>query len=218
MNRGVTQRHETRPSFAYRRVSAFLLVVMLLAGCRTTARTPSAEVLANARQELEERGRADQEVREGFGVGGNLDTAQVRRMMHSDSSNTAWLKTYVARWGFPTSAQMGHEAVNAAFLIVQHSIQDTAFMRSMLPAVEEASKRGDLKGGDVAMLFDRVEVKAGRPQRYGTQLSLHDGHWVLDPIADSAHVDERRREMGLPPLSVYLRMVDSVLSVPSGKP
>jgi hypothetical protein len=171
-------------------------------------------MLAEARRQLEERGRADQEVREGFGVDGRLDTVQVRKMMQVDSSNTAWLKAYVARWGFPTSDQVGREAVEAAFLIVQHAVQDTAFMRSMLPAIEQAHARGDLKGEAVAMLVDRVQVHEGSPQTYGTQISLHDGRWVLDPIADSAHVDERRARMGMPPLAQYLRMVDSVLKTP----
>ncbi|MFN9213369.1 MAG: homocysteine S-methyltransferase [Gemmatimonadota bacterium] len=38
-------------------------------------------------------------------------------------------------------------------------------------------------------LTDRVEVKAGRPQIHGTQLSLANGRWVLDPIRDSVGVD-----------------------------
>jgi hypothetical protein len=87
-------------------------------------------------------------------------------------------------------------------------------MRAMLPAIEASYRRGDLHGGDVAMLTDRLEVKAGRGQIYGTQLSLRDGRWVLDPIADSSGVDERRQKMGLPPLAVYLRQVDSVLRAP----
>jgi hypothetical protein len=66
----------------------------------------------------------------------------------------------------------------------------------------------------VALLTDRIEVKAGRPQVYGSQLSFKDGRWVLDPIGDSAHVDERRRKMGLPALAEYLRMVDSVTRAP----
>jgi hypothetical protein len=60
-------------------------------------------------------------------------------------------------------------------------------------------------------LTDRVEVKAGRPQIHGTQLSLANGRWVLDPIRDSVGVDARRRAMGLPPLADYLRLVDSVM-------
>lgn len=72
-------------------------------------------------------------------------------------------------------------------------------------------RRGDLNGGEVAMLTDRLEIKAGRPEIYGTQLSLRNGRWILDPILDSQHVDERRGSVGLPPLADYLRLVDSVL-------
>lgn len=171
-------------------------------------------MLAEARRELESRGRADQQVREGFGEGGRVDSAQAGEMMRTDSANTTWLKSYVARWGWPTAAQVGKESVDAAFLIVQHAIHDTGFMRSMLPFITEGHRRGELDGGKVALLTDRLEVKAGRPQIYGTQLSLRNGQWVLDPIADSANVDQRRRSMGLPPLAEYLRVVDSVLRAP----
>ena len=96
-------------------------------------------------------------------------------------------------------------------------MHDTAFMRAMLPNVERAVHRGDLDGGALAGLTDRLQVKAGQPQTYGTQLSLRDGRWVLDPIADSAHVDSRRRAIGLPPLADYLRLFDSMLKRPSGQ-
>ena len=78
--------------------------------------------------------------------------------------------------------------------------------------------RGDLNGGAVAMLTDRVEVKAGRPQIYGTQLSLKNGQLVFDPIADSAGVDRRRRRMGLPPLVEYRRLIDSAFGTAPAKP
>jgi hypothetical protein len=191
------------------------LTFVLLAGvsaCQSERPKPSAAVLADARRELEARGREDQVVREGFGAGGTLDSVQSRAMMRTDSTNTSWLKTYVARWGWPTSEQVGKEAVESAFLIVQHAVQDTAFMRAMLPAVQDAYRRGDLKGGEVAMLTDRIAVKAGDSQIYGTQFSLRDGRWTLDPIADSAHVDERRASIGLPPLAEYMRLVDSLLA------
>lgn len=186
-------------------------VVTVVGACRSAEELPSSTVLAEARQQLEARGRTDQAVREGFGVGGVVDPSQAQAMERTDSANTSWLKAYVAKWGWPTSAQIGRPAVQAAFLIVQHAVHDTAFMRAMLPAVERAHRRGDLDGGAVAMLTDRVEVKAGHGQIYGTQLSLRSGRWLLDPIADSMRVDERRRTMGLPPLAEYLRLIDSVL-------
>ena len=190
-----------------------LVAATAVAAC-AERQAPSAGVLAEALNELESRGIEDQRVRDGFGVGGRVDSAQLAHMMHTDSANTTWLKAHVERWGWPTVAQVGKEAVNAAFLIVQHAVHDTAFMRAMLPAIEESYKRGDLDGGAVAMLTDRIEVKSGHPQIYGTQLSLKDGKWVLDPLADSATVDARRRRMGLPPLAEYLRMADSVMREP----
>jgi len=186
----------------------------VVCGCQHGAERPSAVVLAEARQQLAERGRTDQAVREGFGVGGVIDSAQGVAMARTDSVNTTWLKAYVARWGWPTARQVGREDVEAAFLIVQHAVHDTAFMRAMLPAIEQARRRGDLNGGAVAMLTDRIEVKAGHAQIYGTQLSLKGGRWVLDPIADSAAIDARRKRMGLPPLAEYLRLVDSMLRSP----
>jgi hypothetical protein len=190
-------------------------VLLLLAamGCGSGAGQPSAEVLADARRELLERGRSDQAVRENFDLSGQPNLAQIEAMARTDSANTEWLKAWVARWGWPTVEQVGKEAVSAAFLIVQHAIHDTGFMRSMLPNIEASHARGDLDGGAVAMLIDRVEVKAGRPQIYGTQLSLRDGKLVLDPIADSAGVDARRRKMGLQPLAEYLRLIDSVMRI-----
>lgn len=192
-----------------------LLLVAAALGCRSGSGQPSEAVLAEARTELEARGRSDQAVREGFGVDGKVDSAQLQLMVRTDSANTEWLKTYVNRWGWPTSQQVGPEAVQAAFLIVQHAVHDTAFMHAMLPSIQAAHRRGDLDGEAVAMLIDRLEVKAGRPQIYGTQLSLHDGRWQFDPITDSPGVDARRRAMGLPPLAEYVRLIDSVLR--SGK-
>jgi len=191
-----------------------LLFLVLVCGCRRGAEQPPAEVLAEARRQLAARGRTDQAVREGFGAGGVIDSAGSVAMEREDSANTTWLKGYVARWGWPTTSQVGRDAVEAAFLIVQHAVHDTAFMRAMLPAIQQAKQRGDLDGGAVALLTDRIEVHAGHAQIYGTQLSLKDGRWVLDPIADSAGVDARRKRMGLPPLAEYLRLVDSMLRQP----
>lgn len=190
------------------------LLLVILAACNRYGPQPNPAVVADARHQLEARGREDQAVRIGFGAGGVLDTVQARAMMRTDSSNTNWLRAYVARWGWPTAKAVGPEAEQAAFLIVQHAVHDTAFMRAMLPMIEQAFRRGDLKGEAVAMLADRLAVKAGHPQKYGTQLSLRNGRWVLDPIADSVHVDERRKRMGLPPLAIYKQMFDSIFNPP----
>ena len=49
----------------------------------------------------------------------------------------------------------------------------------------------------IAMLRDRIDVRSGKPQRYGTQTGL-DGK--LCPLLDATKVNEWREEMGLPKL------------------
>ena len=54
-------------------------------------------------------------------------------------------------------------------------------------------------------------VGDGKPQVYGTQAKPFD-QWkgtvpVLEPIEDEANVNKRRAEVGLFPLSDYLRML-----------
>ena len=56
---------------------------------------------------------------------------------------------------------------------------------------------------EIAMLEDRVRVRAGRGQLYGTQLRRDAASGTIAPvrIEDSAHVDLRREGAWLPPLA-----------------
>jgi hypothetical protein len=85
----------------------------------------------------------------------------------------------------------------------------------MLPLLTAAATAGDAGSQDVAMLADRIAVRRGQPQMYGTQAKLVEGKLVLDPIADSANVDARRARIGLPPLAVYMKMLDSLYTPPA---
>ena len=49
------------------------------------------------------------------------------------------------------------------------------------------------------MLKDRIVVREGRPQKYGTQM---DGEKRLCPLLDASHVNEWQKEVGLPPLDL----------------
>ena len=104
---------------------------------------------------------------------------------------------------------MGTEGLEAAFLLLQHAT-DTAFQRRLLPEVEEDVRAGRLDPQDYALLVDRTRQHSGHRQLYGTQLTLVPGtrEARLDPIEDSASVDERREALGLPPLERYLEVVE----------
>ena len=63
---------------------------------------------------------------------------------------------------------------------------------------------------DFAYLTDQVLVAEGKKQRYGTQLQLENGKLQPAPIEDPAHVDARRRSMGLGPLADYLKELEAL--------
>jgi len=78
--------------------------------------------------------------------------------------------------------------------------------KEVLPLVRNAYLTGTLKGQDFAMLQDRVLVKEGKPQIYGTQFKIKGKELILDLIEDEPNVDRRRAEVGLPSLAEYLAM------------
>ena len=80
----------------------------------------------------------------------------------------------------------------------------------MLDELVMAFRRGEADGQSVALLTDRVAVRRGQPQVYGTQADILGGRVTIKPIADSASVDARRAAVGLMPLAQYVRIMDSV--------
>jgi hypothetical protein len=173
---------------------------------------------SSLRAELLARVRQDQAIRDTFAAElratGSITPATGQRMLAIDSANTKWLKDIVSARGWPTRAAVGDEALRAAFLLVQHADHDPAFQARMLPLLEQAYAAGEIDGGQVALLTDRVAKAQGRLQRYGSQATIRDGRVIIDPIDDSVHVDERRARMGLPPLADYVRILDSVYATP----
>ena len=69
--------------------------------------------------------------------------------------------------------------------------------------------RDEIRSSDVAYLTDRVLLAEGKKQVYGTQFTLTNGKCQPRPLEDEAHVDQRRQEVGLPPLAAYLKEAES---------
>lgn len=161
----------------------------------------------SVREELVQLGEQDQAVREEFTPEKMQDTVFLMTMMRGDSIRTRRLRQIVNTYGWPTRAAVGPEAANAAFLILQHSPEHD-FRSSMVPLLEDFAREGTMPPSDVAMLVDRVLVQEGKHQRYGTQFSIEDGELVMDPVEDEGGLDERRRQMQLPPMEEYRRLLE----------
>ena len=121
-----------------------------------------------------------------------------REVMAHDLSDQAALQRLIPREGWFRRSIYGEKASKAAFLIVQHATNDPALMRRVLPRLHDFAVRGEVDAWQYAYLYDRVAMTfEHRPQRYGSQLACVDG--VLGPgaLEDPAHVNARRREIGL---------------------
>ncbi|MEO8336335.1 MAG: DUF6624 domain-containing protein [bacterium] len=96
---------------------------------------------------------------------------------------------------WPTKNIVGASGVRAVWLLAH---LDTALTRSALKRMMEAGPE-ESNAADVATLEDRLRLQLGRKQIYGTQFRVgSDGKLVLAPMEDSAHVDLRREDAGLP--------------------
>lgn len=173
-----------------------------------TADAQSASINAELRAELLAMEEKDQAVRNALiDAGMAPDSSLVARVQAVDAANRARLKGIIDAHGWPGRSLAGRDGAAAAFLIVQHADADLAFQKRALALLKEAYANGEAAGGDVAMLTDRVRKAEGKKQLYGTQTSTEDSTIVFDSIEDPAQLDERRAEVGLPPLEQYAKML-----------
>jgi hypothetical protein len=113
-----------------------------------------------------------------------------------DRENQALLLQMVPRDGWFPISRYGRDAAKAAFLIVQHS--DSALWRRFLPTIESMVRAGEAEGEAYALMYDRLALNEGRPQRFGSQLSCVGGKFALSqPVEDIDQVDARRLSLGL---------------------
>ncbi len=128
-----------------------------------------------------------------------------RRMQRIDARNLTRVTAIIDKYGWPGNSLVGRSGSLAAFLVIQHS--DLATMQKYLPLMRQAAAKGELAKQSLALVEDRVLTFQDKPQLYGSQLHTNraTGKTEFYPIADEAHVDERRASMGLEPLADYAK-------------
>ena len=129
---------------------------------------------------------------------------RLQQLIRLDLANTRRLKKLVARHGWPGQCLVGPIGGQAAWLLAQHADHDLVFQQHCLALLERAVQDQEAPAANWAYLVDRVRVEEGRPQIYGTQFH---GQLQPLPIEDEARVDERRAEVGLPPLAEYIEQM-----------
>ncbi len=90
------------------------------------------------------------------------------------------------------------QSYKAIWLIVDHA--GLKFQKKYLQEMEDAVRRGLVSANDFAVLTDRIKMREGKPQKYGTQsyTVTVDGRQVIYiwPVEDPQRLEELRNEIG----------------------
>ena len=159
------------------------------------------------RDELLRMVKEDQDARGALIKSGFADPAAAGKMEAVDRRNTARLKETVDKDGWPGRSRVGKDGAHAAWLLVQHADKDRAFQKRCLALLEKAVKAAEANGQDLAYLTDRVRVGEGKKQLYGTQFQGAGDKLDPYPIEDEANVDRRRKDVGLPTMAEYRKLL-----------
>ena len=128
------------------------------------------------------------------------------RIMHRrDSLNLIRVSKILDTYGWLGRDKIGGDANSTLFLVVQHS--DLKTQQKYLPLMQKAVLAGNASKSDLALLEDRIALREGRLQIYGSQIGQFPGnneYYVL-PLLDPESVDLRRAEVGLQPLAQYVK-------------
>lgn len=120
-----------------------------------------------------------------------------KTILKNDSINLVKVSNILDNRGWPSKKLIGKRGTTTLFLVLQHANQET--QEKYLSLIEKAVADNNLPKRQYAIFYDRLLLRRGRRQIYGTQLAINDVSkkpYVL-PLEDPVNVDIRREKMGL---------------------
>ena len=173
---------------------------------------PNPAEIKVLRTELEKMMEEDQklrtrvmEVEKKYGPNSKELAALWKEQIEIDNRLLKRLEEIIRQYGWPGRSLVGDAASLGAFLIIQHA--DYEYQKKYFPLISEAMKRGEVRPQDVALLEDRILMREGKKQIYGSQLRRDEttGKLELWPVEDEENLDKRRTSVGLESIAEYLK-------------
>ena len=131
-------------------------------------------------------------------------TALRRLQSWQNEKNLTELEALLNLKGWPKKSQVGSQAANAAFFVLQHS--NAGAQEKYIGMFGAACRNNEGNWQQYALMFDRMRMNQNKPQRYGTHHYLDPAAGntnELYPLEDESRVDEWRKEIRLQPLQQY---------------
>lgn len=134
-----------------------------------------------------------------------------------DSINQIKVKKILDERGWLGPDVIGNQGNSTIFLVIQHAEIET--QEKYLPMMREAVSKGNARGSSLALLEDRVALRKGEKQIYGSQVGRDQetGEYYVLPLIDPDNVDQRRSEVGLGPIQDYISNWDLTWDVEAYK-
>jgi|GEM_PF-6098272 len=131
-----------------------------------------------------------------------------KKQKQLDSINYLRIENLIVQNGWPKISVVGKGAVSMAQQVIAR--QGAEAMTKFLPVLKNAYMQKDADGLWIAEWEDRICVEQKIPQRYGTQgkcryLANGEQSCRAYPIADTAGLDDRRKQLGLNSFADYAR-------------
>ena len=132
-------------------------------------------------------------------------TALWKTIQEKDSLNLIKVKAILDKYGWLGPDIVGQDGASAIFLVIQHSDKQT--QDQYAPMMREAVKNGKASPSSLALLEDRLALRQGKKQIYGSQIGTETktGVSFIFPLEDPDNVDKRRKEVGLQSLAEYVK-------------
>ena len=143
-----------------------------------------------------------------YGVNSIEIKDQWKIITEKDSINLLKIKTILDQNGWPSSGVIGKKGSTTIFLVIQHA--DLLTQEKYLPMMSEAVNRGNASAAQLALLEDRVAIRQGKKQIYGSQIGRdpNTNQYYVLPLDDPDNVNKRRKKVGLEHFEKYLKNWD----------
>jgi hypothetical protein len=143
----------------------------------------------------------------------STDLVSIREeMLSMDARNQTYVFNLLDNHGW--LEKLSDCANKAIFYVINHA--SNPFQEKYFHLVMEKAEQGIVQKSDAATLEDRILMRSLKKQKYGTQTinqKTKDGDdaTYIWPVDNDEKIDELRASVGLPPMNLYLQLVESQL-------
>lgn len=122
-----------------------------------------------------------------------------------DSLNEIEVMKIIDDHGWVAKSLVGGQANTTLWLVIQHAPIEV--QEKYLPLLKESVIAGESRGSHLALLEDRIQMRNGKPQIYGSQIvsDPETSEQIVYEIWEPEYVNQRRKEVGLGPIEDYIK-------------